>query len=317
MTPASWIPDRPISQGASAYHSAVAKTSWHRRNIKETLKLVKRKIRSSQIIVDFGAGTGASSTYTWETLPRNCKLLLVDNSPSWLGKAYEILHKKKNVTFYLLKKKKDQYEKLDQALGREAVDHVICANKVHLIPDINQTFLGIYTSLKSGGSFVFQSGNIKHVKSKDMMMIEDSVRRIHDLAIKIIRTDPKFALYKQTITKRIQEEKKQRKFVFPDPRSISFYTNSLKETGFKNISVTYVPIKVLYSDWLSFVRVRRLQAGILPELGGKNPSPIEERDRDFIITKATKQLFEILKKTNALATNRSFSAEWTYVQAEK
>ena len=40
------------------------------------------------------------------------------------------------------------------------------------------------------------------------------------------------------------------------------------------------------------MRVRRLQAGILPEVGGKDATPQEERDRDDLITKAANILFK-------------------------
>ena len=149
------------------------------------------------------------------------------------------------------------------------------------------------------------------------MMIDDSVNAVHDLAIEIIRDHPRFAGYQSGLEKRIAEQGQQRRFVFPKPRPVEFYEQTLANSGFKNAVVTYQPIKVNYRDWLNFLRVRRLQAGILPEVGGKDATPQEEQDRDAIITLAAKQLFKHLKTKNPQANARSFTAEWTYFYAEK
>ena len=68
---------------------------------------------------------------------------------------------------------------------------------------------------------------------------------------------------------------------------------------------------------MKFLRIRRIQAGILPEIGGKNPSIIEENDRDAIITLAIEKYFNYLKKNNSLATKNYFVTERIYVKAEK
>lgn len=314
----SWYPDRPISKGATAYHNAVIDTSWHKENIDELIELVKNKINSDDLVVDFGAGTGSSAVYLLENIKKQFDLLLVDNSPSWLGKAYELLSKNKNVIFLLLEKHNGTYQTLDQLVGVNSMNHVISGNTVHLIPNIEETFEGIYKALKKGGSFTFQSGNIAFSeRNEDIMMIDDSVNKIHDIAIGIIRSDSTFDKYKNDLDLRIEQQKEQRKFVFPHPRPIAYYLKILQSVGFKDVKVTYKQIKVLYDDWLNFVRVRRLQAGILPEVGGINASPQEEHDRDVLITKAATLLFTDLEMNNALSNRESFTAEWTYVQGSK
>lgn len=313
----SWKPTYPVSKGASAYHNAVVNTSWHKKNISQLLQLVQKKIHPHDVVVDFGSGTGASSIYLYRILPKNAQLVLVDNSPSWLGKAYNLLHAKKNISFLILEKIKKKYQRLDEIMKEGNVDCVVCANTVHLIPVIDETFDGIYSSLKKHGTFTFQSGNIGHRHPKDVMMIEDSVRDIHKIAIHIIKTDSRFETYKKNVDTESVLQLPQMKFVFPDPRPISFYVEALKRTGFVDINVSYRNIKVLYTDWLKFLSVRRLQAGILPEIGGKDPTSIQAKDRDLIIKLAAQQFFQKLKRSNSLATNRSFTAEWTYVQARK
>ena len=318
MQYSTWSPTRPTSTGATAYHDAVVNTSWHKKNINGLIKIAKEKIKSNDIIVDFGAGTGASAIYVLKHLEDGVKLFLVDNSPSWLGKAHEILHENKSVAFFLLGKKENRYMTLDEVIGKNTADHIISVNTVHLIPTIDETFNGIYGALKKGGTFIFQSGNIAHTKKEDgILMIDDSIDSIHDRGIEIIRTDKRFAPYKKGLDKRIAEEDSQRKFIFPTPRPIEFYLQVLKSVGFENITMTRKRIKVRYEDWLNFLKVRRLQAGILPEVGGKDASEQEEKDRDAIITKAALQLFKTLKKQNPLANATSFTAEWTYVYAEK
>lgn len=311
----NWVPDRPVSKGASAYHSAVAKTSWHKENIKELINISAKKIKTNDIVVDFGAGTGSSAIYLLKHIDKEFKLILADNSPSWLGKAHEILSKNKKVLFLLLEKENPKLEKL---IGKNQVNHVISANTVHLIPNIKESFKDIYLSLKRGGTFIFQSGNILvENKEKDVLMIDDSINAVHDLAIEIIKRGKKFSKYKRGLDKRIEEQLSQRRFVFPSPRPLEFYLKILKEEGFKNEKVSHRKIRVSYKDWLSFLRVRRLQAGILPEVGGKDASDSQEKDRDEIIKRSAKMLFKSLEKQNSLANKKSFVALWTYLASEK
>lgn len=312
-----WTPNRPPSRGATAYHDAVVNTSWHKENIQELIEIIKKKIKKNDMVVDFGAGTGSSAIYLLKYL-KNIELLLVDNSPSWLGKAHKILHPNKRVAFLLLEKKKNGYMQLNGVIGKNATDHVVSANTVHLIPDLLETFKGIYTALKTNGTFTIQSGNIlKITREKGILMIDDSINAVHDTALEIIRSNPKFSKYKKTLDKRIRDQVTQRKLIFPPPRPVKYYLGILKSAGFKNETVIYKRIKVKYCDWLNFLKVRRLQAGILPEIGGKDPTPQEEKDRNIIITKAALELFKKLKGQNPLVNARTFTAEWTYIQVEK
>ena len=314
----SWVPDRPTSRGATAYHEAVVDSSWHKNNVGGLIDLVKNTIKDDEIVVDFGAGTGASAIYLLKKIKKNYSLWLVDNSPSWLGKAYDILHLDKRVSFIRLGKTGDRYFALNEAMGDDSVNHVVSANTVHLIPDIKDAFRSMYKALIKGGTFVFQSGNMLRLsRESGILTIDDSVNQVHDLALEMIRSDERFARYRHDLKKRIERESWQRKFVFPTPRPIDFYIEALKAHGFKNIKVTHKRIKVLYADWLNFLRVRRLQAGILPEVGGKEASPREELDRDALVTEAAKQLFTKLRNHNPTANATSFTAEWIYVYSEK
>lgn len=313
-----WQPSQPASIGAIGYHDAVVNASWHRENINALIKIIREKIKASDVVVDFGAGTGTSAIYLLKYLKENVILLLVDNSPSWLTYAYDILHSNKNVEFFLLQKKGKRYAMLDEVIGKENADHVVSANTIHLIPNIKETFKGIYAALKNHGTFTFQSGNIIQTKRENgILMIDDSVREIHDIALKIIQRDNTFNKYEKDLDSRIEQEKNQRKIVFPKPRSIEYYLKILRSVGFRNEIITHKHIKVYYKDWLNFLRVKRLQAGILPEVGGKYPTPQEEQDRDILIKKASSEFFNNLKSQNPLANARSFTSEWIYVQAEK
>ena len=148
-------------------------------------------------------------------------------------------------------------------------------------------------------------------------MVDDTVKRVHDLALDIIRTNDKFQKYRKDLDKRIQAEDEQRKFVFPDPRPLEIYLKNLKDTGFKYIEMNYKLIRIKYKDWLNFLRVKRLQAGILPEVGGKEASAEEAHDRDLLITLGSDRLFKELEEKNPMADNKSFTTEWVYVSAKK
>jgi len=55
----------------------------------------------------------------------------------------------------------------------------------------------------------------------------------------------------------------------------------------------------------------------LPEIGGKDPNPQEEKDRDMLIIMSAKKLFKELERLNPFADNKSYLGEWTYISAKK
>lgn len=313
-----WQPNKPSSKGATAYHDAVVNSSWHIKNIDGLIKIISKKIKDGDIVVDFGAGTGASAYYILKYAKNNFTLWLVDNSPSWLGKAYELFNTRQNILFSLLEKTEERYHTLEETIGTQTADHIISANTFHLIQNLKDTFKGIYNALKPGGTFTFQSGSIiRNGRKNGILILDNTVNMVHDIALDIIRKNDSYAKYRTRLSSRIKQEKKQRKFVFPDPRPIEYYISMLDKAGFKNPKVTYKHIHVHYKDWLAFLLVRRLQAGILPEVGGKEATKEEEIDRNELIKMATLKLFKKLKKENTFASNVYFTAEWIYVKVDK
>lgn len=314
----SWQPTKPVSKGAEMYHNAVINTSWYNDNLQPIIPMFNEKLLKNSIVVDFGAGTGISSIFLLDKIKLNFKLLLVDNSPSWLGKAYELLKDDNRVDFYILEKIADKYNTLAETIGFNTAHLVVSANTIHLIPNLKEMFKGMYDSLRPNGYVILQSGNIKRKGRKNgVLMIENTVEEVHGIAINLIKTENKFSKYKGGLNKRIKDEQNQRRLIFPDPRNISVYRNVLTKIGFKDLVVKHQLIRVKYDDWIKFLRIRRIQAGILPEIGGRNPSIIEENDRDAIITLAIEKYFNHLKKDNPLATKSNFITEWTYIKARK
>lgn len=313
-----WRPDRPASKGATAFHEAVFNSSWIKDILYELCKIASPKISKHDIVVDFGAGTGTSAILLLKHLEQGINLWLVDNSQSWLGKAYELLHDFPNVEYFILERKGNSYATLAETVGNRVVDHVVSANTVHLIPNIKEVFAGIALALKKNGTFTFQTGNfMRKNRPEGALMIDDTIKIVHDIAIDIVRTEPKYADYRKGLDKRIEAEDSQRKLVFPEPRAVEDYLEDLEHAGFEHQKPLYIPVKVRYSDWLNFLRVKRLQAGILPEIGEIEPSIEEEKDRDQLITMAALQLFEDLKLNNPLADEKCFTIDIVYITATK
>ena len=312
-----WYPDKPVSKGATAYHDAVVNAPYYVESLNKLADIVCDKVKDDEVIVDYGAGTGVSALQLLKRLKANIRLWLVDNSPAWLGKAHEVFSSNPNVECFLLEKKDDKYATLVDTVGEEAVDHVVSANTVHLIPDLENTFKGIYAALKPKGSFTFQSGNImRKGRKKGILMIDDTVKRVHDIAMDIVNKSNRFIRYKNDINiKKIGDM--QRRIVFPEPRPLKQYLKILKDTCFSYGEPYFKQLKIAYDDWMNFLKVKRLQAGILPEIGGKDPSPEEEKDRDDLITMAANQLFDELKSQNPMADGKSFTVELIYVTALK
>lgn len=312
-----WIPDKSVSHGAQAYHETVIKSSWYDSNLKKfVLEFLDLKHRD--VVVDFGAGTGISSLYLYEHIDEDCELLLVDNSPSWLAKSYEIFSDKSNVSFFVLGKNCSGYEKLSDIIGVELVDAVLSANTVHLIEDLSSTFLGIYESLKLGGAFIFHSGNIsRDNRDNDVLAIESSIEDIHSIAIEIIKTDKRFSKYVDSIDNLMISEYNQRKIIFPDSRTTEYYMDCLVKSGFKNIELKYFPVEVLYDDWRNFIKIKRIQSGVLPEIGGRNPNEEQQNDRNIILDMAMDEYIMNLWNNNHFATDEKFVVEWICMKAVK
>jgi hypothetical protein len=187
-----------------------------------------------------------------------------------------------------------------------------------LIPDIGTTFKGIGEALKPKGMFTFQSCNIdSNDRNPDVLMIDDTVARVHDLALEIVRKESAFASYRQGLDERIAEQEQQRKLVFPQPRQLDFYLQKIKDAGFSLVDVKKVQTRFPYKDWMNFLRVKRLQAGILPEIGGVEPTIKEIHDRDELIRRAATQLFEELRANNKQADDIGFFAWNVHVIAQK
>jgi len=313
-----WIPNKPVSHGASAYHDAVVNADYYIEVLKEYIKIARDNIQENDLVIEFGAGTGVSAYHLLKNIKINFKLWLVDNSAAWLGKAYDLFKDNPNVQCYLLEKIQERYAKLSETIGEGIADKVFSANTVHLIPNIDEVFRGINEAMKPGGIFAFQSGNIDRIdRENGILMVDDTIARVHDIAIDLVKKDDRFASYRNSIEKRVSEEAAQRKFVFPTPRPVDYYIKRLKESGFNLISTQYKQIKFKYEEWMDFLRVKRLQAGILPEIGGKDPTPAEEKDRDMLIQLAAKKLFQELATTNPKADNHGFLVECVYVIAQK
>ena len=313
-----WNPDKPATKGATAFHEAVFNSTWIRDITYELANITSQNINDGDIVVDFGAGTGTSAIFLLEYIKKKYRLWLVDNSPSWLGKAYELLNNPPKVECFLLEKKDDRYATLAQTVGEEIVDHVISANTVHLIQDLEEAFNGVSAALKKNGTFTFETGNfIRENRPDGALMIDDTIKSVHDIAINTVRTNPEFADYRKDLDKRAEAEELQRRLVFPDPRPVEVYLKTLKAAGLNHQQTIYIPVKVRYDDWLNFLRVKRLQAGILQEIGGKEPSPKEEKDRDTLITEAALQLFKDLELNNSLADKECFTIDIVYITSFK
>jgi|TARA_B100001971_G_scaffold214064_1_gene249573 SAM-dependent methyltransferase len=316
--PKSWKPDRPASKGATTFHNAVIDASWNNECLDQLISIAKPNIHENSVVVDFGAGTGTSSVRILEKLKIKINLWLVDNSPAWLGKAYEFLGSRPNVNFFILEKKDNRYTTLSETVGKGTVDNVMCANTVHLIPNLKEAFKGIAEALKSKGTFVFNTGNIlRDGRKKGVLMLDSTVYRVHDIAIDIIRKNSKFKKYRKNLDENIKAYTPLRNFIFPNPRPLQEYLTALKDAGFKYMEPYYKCIRLKYSDWINFLRIKRLQAGILPEIGGKNPNPDQENDRDALIIMAAQKLFKELEKLNPFADDKSYLGEWVYISATK
>ena len=149
--PEFWKPNRPTSRGATEFHDAVIDASWNHQCGDKLINIAVPNIHEKDTVVDVGCCTENSSIRILEKLKIDIRLWRVDNSPAWLGKAYEILSSRPNISFFLLEKKDKRYATLSETIGKGSVDHVISANTVTLIPNLKEAFRGIAEALTSKG----------------------------------------------------------------------------------------------------------------------------------------------------------------------
>lgn len=312
------IPDRdllrkPTDLRAAAY-DAVKGHRWYG-NLDPTVRFLEHQLRDGDLIVDYSAGTGILEERLLPKLGNlSVGIVTVDASAAFLSVAMRKFSGDDRVAFRQLRflKEEGRLQRLDEVVDFP-VDGIVCANAVHLYPDLAGTFAAWKNVLKPGGWVHIQSGNIQSgLKPRAQWLIDDTVRAIHDEALRIVVKDDRFAAYREAV--RDQERTARylgfRDRVFLPIRPLEEYLDALRGAGFKVTGTSGRTITAGVQEWHEFLTA--YSDGVLgwvggvPKLGDPEPSAAALTDRHDLMRLALERLFP---------GRETFQGFWTYINA--
>lgn len=261
--PPSWTPEglsaQDIADGEE-YHSVICDASWQEESISELVELALPYIKSGDVVIDYGTGTGGSAIALLKALDaRGIKITLVcmDVLPSWFSKAYELLHKRSDVKFYSLwDPVARRIKPLHEVLGSRKANVIISASTLHLIPEkaVEQAMVGFSDVLVNGGALIWNSGDIDANRLPQSALLHDPFRMVREK----IEKDPD---YIQVLDRLSADDRarvlKEATNVFPKPKEPVFLTGALEKAGFSG-RLVFKDILVKYPDAIRFILVQRL-----------------------------------------------------------
>jgi ubiquinone/menaquinone biosynthesis C-methylase UbiE len=284
------------------YNDVTCNISWFEDSMDETLEFSSRYVKSGQTFMDFGAGTGNSTTKILNEFKNYEKMYVVDNSKSWLLQAKMNLKDYRNIECY----RADEYSFHLLLIEKKSIDTIFSTNTIHLVKDFKKLARGFYNLLSDNGGIFLNSGNIKNNNNSHDLLFDKAAECIHGIAIGLLCEKGIYFRDKEFIDKM----DKQRKFVFPIARDYTYYINALYQVGFKTIKHYNKRIKIYYSDWKQLLLLNRLQRGILPEVE-------DIIFREKILKVSIDMYFDVLKNTNPNGTENYFEIDYTFLNAFK
>ena len=299
-----------------AYHRALYPTGstdvlagWHEESIIPLVEKAAEFIKTGDIVVDYGSGSGGSAVELLKLLEsqnKNIKLVLIDPLPSWFNKAWDLLHFREDVFFRLSSytdlNGKFKIRTLEEMLESEKVDYIISASTLHLIPPkvYPKLFTEFHDSLKPEGMFFWNSGDIERDdRPKNTVFLHDPYRRVRDL----IADDKTYRKkVKQMSEKEAQTTEAVASRIFPPPPTLNVLKDALTATGFVG-EIDFKVVTMNREDARRFITVPRLT-----EIGGAIKE-IEEREK-LILRNLEIALDEMKKKGQA--NDSGYRTFWTY-----
>ena len=314
-----WEPDRisdnEIADGR-AYHRALypsgeieTPSSWHGESVEPLIDMALPHITHGSVIVDYGAGTGASAIELLKKLDDDgtrVEMILVDPLVSWFSKARDLLGYRDDVHFELsIRSDADgnaSFRDLREILGGRKADVIISSSTLHLVParamtDLAEQFAG---SLVEGGVLVWDSGDLESgFRPGDSALLHDPYRRVRE----ILRTDAqRESLLAMMSDEDRNKSEKRLDRIFPLPFSVEVITDALGGAGFST-EISEKVVRFSNEDAERFVLVPRLAEIAAPLLKG--------RERDDAIKRALKvSLGELANQGKA--DGLAYRSHWIY-----
>ena len=309
-----------VHEAGTAYDNVEAH-GWYS-NLDPTVEELAETLREGDILIDYSGGTGILlDRLRLRIFDRKIGVLIADSSAKFLRVALEKYADDPLVALRLLRfiREEKRLQSLDEVLGDEllgrGVDALASTNAVHLYPNLEETTQMWARALRPGGKVFVNSGNIRNPRAKaSEWILDETVWVINDLAEGLVRTDPRYAGYRDVLedTERMQAHADYRNKVFLHPRPLDFYLDALKGAGFAVENVREKTIDASVGDWYEFLTA--YHDAVLGWIGGTKKidgEPASEQaveDRLSLMRHAMDVLF---------GGRPEFRACWTYITCAK
>ncbi|MEA3202695.1 MAG: hypothetical protein QOI63_361 [Thermoplasmata archaeon] len=301
----------PVDPFARAYDGLRHHTWYH--NLDPTVEETARWLRGGGRAIDYSGGTGILTERLLPRMPDTAGLLNVDASPKFLRLALEKFGQDPRCAFRLLEylpKERRLQTLAECAPGLPRVDGIVCANAIHLYPDVPGTAAGWHAALRPGGRLHVQSGNIARGNGADAWVIDATVQAAHDQAVQLVAGDARWKAYRGVLDDpaRMAQYAELRNKYFLPIRPLGQYEAWLRAAGFTVEQVRHRDVEVRLDEWTQFLSV--YHEGVLPWVGGT-----EKIDGRAPSAQAVQDRQDLLAEGLRLAVGPSFTAEWTYIDA--
>jgi SAM-dependent methyltransferase len=298
----------------------VGNHGWYK-NLEPTIAQVLAALAPGNLLVDYSCGTGILARRLLGRLDDSVGILNVDASPKFLRVALESFRDDERVAFRLLRwlKGASRLESLDEVAGPElltrGVDVITSTNAIHLYYDLDETLASWARMLRPGGLAFVCSGNMRNPNGRPgEWIIDETVARVNEIAADLVRTEPMFAGYRETLAdgSLMSRHEKLREKVFVPVRPLDFYREAFSDAGFSVLHVFEETIFAQIDEWYKLLCT--YNDGVLSWVGGsekvegKPPSDEAVRDRLFLIKYSLERLFP---------GQGSFPCTWTYLTCRR
>jgi SAM-dependent methyltransferase len=318
------IPDEkwtrlPVDEFGLNYDD-VGNHGWYK-NLEPTIAQVLAALAPGDLLVDYSSGTGILTRRLFERIAYQVGILNVDASAKFLRVALESFGDDERVAFRLLRWLKDEkrLQTLDEVAGPATLarpaDVITSTNAIHLYYNLDETLASWARVLRPGGLVFICSGNMRNPNGRPgEWIIDETVAKVNEIAADLVRTEPAFAEYRQTLedTALMSRHEKLREKVFVPVRPLDFYEDSFRDAGFTVLHVFEETIHAQIDEWYKLLCT--YNDGVLSWVGGsekvegKPPSEDAVRQRLFLIRYSLEKLFP---------GQDSFPCTWTYLTCRR
>jgi ubiquinone/menaquinone biosynthesis C-methylase UbiE len=228
------------------------------------------RVHPGQRVVDLACGTGGVTKIILERLrgARESLVIGVDMSTSALKQAREELNNAKDAMVEFVQGRAEQLSQL----VREKVDAVVFCNAIHLVPDKAQLSGEVFSTLRSGGIFAF---NTSFYAGGHPPETEQWYRRWMFRSLRILRSE-----YGLSPVKAEKVEARQH-------LSAEQYVQILRESGFQIREQRVNTIQVPLEGWVLISQFEDWITGVMPGV------PLKEASN--ALQKGAAQVFEEMK----------------------